>query len=49
MTILTETLRPVALTSAIGWCYKTSFSDYKCRMQSGASQMILGQPAPTTF
>jgi hypothetical protein len=37
------------MTSAQGWCYKTSFGDYKCRMQGGASQMIPGQPAPTTF
>jgi hypothetical protein len=37
------------MTSAQGWCYKTSFGDYKCRMQGGASQMIAGQPAPTTF
>jgi hypothetical protein len=37
------------MTSANGWCYKTSFGDYKCRMQGGASQTTQGQPAPTTF
>jgi hypothetical protein len=37
------------MTNAVGWCYKTSFGDYKCRMQGGASQMVMGQPAPTAF
>jgi hypothetical protein len=37
------------MTNAQGWCYKTSFEDYKCRMQGGASQMVMGQPAPITF
>ena len=37
------------MTNAQGWCYKTSFGDYKCRMQGGASQMVMGQPAPIAF
>ena len=37
------------ITSAIGWCYKTSFGDWKCRVLGGAAQMVQGQPAPTTF
>ncbi len=37
------------MTNAVGWCYKTSFGDYKCRMQGGASQMVMGQPAPIAF
>jgi len=37
------------MTNATGWCYKTSFGDYKCRMQSGQSQMVMGQPAPIAF
>jgi hypothetical protein len=37
------------MTNASGWCYKTSFGDYKCRMQSGQSQMLMGQPPPTAF
>jgi len=34
---------------AQGWCYKTSFGDYKCRMQGGAPKMEQGMPAPQTF
>lgn len=37
------------MTSAQGWCYKTSFGDYKCRMQGGASTSTQGQPPPTSF
>jgi hypothetical protein len=37
------------ITSAIGWCYKTSFGDWRCRMQGGTAKMVSGQPAPTTF
>jgi hypothetical protein len=33
-----------------GWCWKTSFGDYKCRMHGGASpDSELGMPAPTTY
>jgi hypothetical protein len=32
-----------------GWCWKTSFGDYKCLMQGGAAQMEQGMPAPQTF
>jgi len=35
--------------TAQGWCYKTSFGDYKCRMQGGAPKMEQGMPAPQTF
>jgi len=34
---------------AQGWCYKTSFGEYKCRMQGGAPKMEQGMPAPQTF
>ena len=37
------------MTNAAGWCYKTSFGNYKCRMQGGQSQMVMGQPAPIAF
>jgi hypothetical protein len=37
------------MTNAAGWCYKTSFGDYRCRMQGGSSQMVMGQPAPIAF
>jgi hypothetical protein len=37
------------VTSAIGACYKTSFGDWRCRMQQQTMQMVMGQPAPTTF
>jgi hypothetical protein len=37
------------MTNATGWCYKTSFGDYRCRMQGGQSQMVMGQPAPIAF
>jgi hypothetical protein len=35
--------------AAIGWCYKTSFGDWKCRMVGQGGQMLQGQPQPTTF
>jgi hypothetical protein len=35
--------------SSIGWCYKTSFGDYRCRMQGQAGQMLMGHAPPTTF
>jgi hypothetical protein len=35
--------------ASIGWCYKTSFGDWKCRLQGQAGQMLMGQPPPTTF
>jgi hypothetical protein len=33
---------------ATGWCWKTSFGDWKCKMQGGAPDMV-NAPAPTTF
>jgi len=33
---------------AKGWCWKTSFGEWKCKMQGGAPTMENG-PAPTTF
>jgi hypothetical protein len=38
-----------AVPVAQGWCWKTSFGDYKCKLQGGAPQMVQGQPAPKTF
>jgi hypothetical protein len=35
--------------TSVGWCYKTSFGDWRCRMQGTAPQTVMGQPAPTTF
>lgn len=32
-----------------GWCYKTSFGEWRCRMQGTAPQTLMGQSAPTTF
>ncbi|MGD0733168.1 MAG: hypothetical protein ABR956_18030 [Terracidiphilus sp.] len=34
---------------ANGWCYKTSFGDWKCRMVGQGGQMLQGQPPPTSF
>jgi len=54
--IVTPTFAPAgqscirsAVPTAQGWCYKTSFGDYKCRMQGGAPKMEQGMPAPQTF
>jgi hypothetical protein len=33
---------------AAGWCWKTSFGDWKCKMQGGAPAMVNG-PGPRTF
>jgi hypothetical protein len=33
---------------AQGWCWKTSFGDWKCKLQGGAPKMENGAP-PTTF
>jgi hypothetical protein len=38
-----------AVPAAQGWCWKTSFGDYKCKMQGGAPATIAAQPAPKTF
>jgi len=35
--------------AAQGWCYKTSFGDYKCRMNGNPPRMEQGMPAPQTF
>jgi len=35
--------------ASVGWCYKTSFGDWKCRMVGQSGQMLQGQPPPTTF
>ena len=35
--------------AAQGWCYKTSFGDYKCRMNGNPPKMEQGMPAPQTF
>jgi hypothetical protein len=35
--------------ASTGWCYKTSFGDWKCRLQGQAGQMLQGQPPPTTY
>jgi hypothetical protein len=35
---------------AIGWCWKTSFGDYKCAMLAkSAPAMVPGMPAPTAY
>ena len=36
-------------STAVGACYKTSFGDWRCRMQGQTMQMVMGQPAPTSF
>ena len=33
---------------AQGWCWKTSFGDWSCKMQGGAPDMVNG-PGPKTF
>ncbi len=33
---------------AQGWCWKTSFGDWKCKIQGGAPDMVNG-PGPKTF
>ena len=38
-----------AVPAAQGWCWKTSFGDYKCKMQGGAPKSEQGMPAPKTF
>ena len=35
--------------TSTGWCYKTSFGDWKCRLVGQAGQMQMGQPPPTAF
>jgi hypothetical protein len=37
-----------AVPEADGWCYKTSFGDWKCRMQGLVPKMVAGPP-PTAF
>jgi len=37
-----------AVPVAQGWCWKTSFGDWKCKMQGGAPDMVNG-PGPKTF
>ena len=34
--------------AAQGWCWKTSFGDWKCKMQGGAPDSVIG-PGPKTF
>lgn len=36
------------VTGAQGWCWKTSFGDYRCKMQGGQAKMENGA-APQTF
>jgi hypothetical protein len=36
-------------TATDGWCYKTSFGDWKCRMHANSAMGVQGKPAPTTF
>ena len=36
------------VTGAQGWCWKTSFGDYRCKMQGGVAKMENGA-APQTF
>jgi len=39
-----------AIPESQGWCYKTSFGDYTCRMHAGAiPKMEQGMPPPTGF
>jgi hypothetical protein len=39
-----------AVPSAQGWCWKTSFGDYKCLMQGGiVPKAEPGMPAPQTY
>lgn len=37
-----------AVPTAQGWCWKTSFGDWKCKMQGGAPDMVNG-PGPKNF
>jgi hypothetical protein len=37
-----------AVPAAQGWCWKTTFGDWKCKMQGGAPDMVNG-PGPKTF
>jgi len=34
--------------TAQGWCWKTSFGDWKCKLQGGAPDQVVG-PGPKTF
>ena len=38
-----------AVPVAQGWCWHTTFGDWKCKMQGGAPDMVDAQPAPKTF
>jgi hypothetical protein len=38
-----------AVPAAEGWCWKTSFGDYKCKLQGNAPQTIAAMPAPKAF
>ncbi len=38
-----------AVPAADGWCWKTSFGDYKCKLQGGAPVTQDAMPAPKTF
>lgn len=39
------------VSRAIGWCWKTSFGDWKCKMQGDAGGKVTSEfgPAPQTF
>ena len=37
-----------AVPAAQGWCWKTSFGDWKCKMQGAAPSSVIG-PGPKTF
>jgi hypothetical protein len=37
-----------AVPTAKGWCWKTSFGDWKCKMQGGAPDMVISAP-PQSF
>jgi hypothetical protein len=38
-----------AMQESHGWCWKTSFGDYKCKMHPTTPIMEQGMPAPTTY
>jgi hypothetical protein len=39
-----------AIPESMGWCWKSSFGDFKCTMHGGATpKMEQGMPAPTTY
>ena len=39
-----------AVPESQGWCWKTSFGDYTCKMHGGATpKMEQGMPAPSTY